>query len=121
MLSRHITSLSSRRQSENDLGIYGVFDGHGAKGHDVSNLVKEYLPKLLLVSDKFREAPQEVMQEAFLSMQKLIVAHDKKGILNAQLSGTTCTVVVHDMIKNCLVVAHVGDSRAVMVKRDGTR
>mmetsp|Transcript_12193 Transcript_12193/g.29577 ORF Transcript_12193/g.29577 Transcript_12193/m.29577 type:complete len:410 (+) Transcript_12193:297-1526(+) len=107
--------------SENDLAIYGVFDGHGAKGHDVSNLVKEYLPKLLLVSDKFREAPQEVMQEAFLSMQKLIVAHDKKGILNAQLSGTTCTVVVHDMIKNCLVVAHVGDSRAVMVKRDGTR
>lgn len=33
---------------EGDVSIYGVFDGHGKKGHDVSNFVKEHLPKHLV-------------------------------------------------------------------------
>lgn len=28
--------------------IYAVFDGHGQKGHDVSNFVKDALPKLII-------------------------------------------------------------------------
>mmetsp|Transcript_8557 Transcript_8557/g.20768 ORF Transcript_8557/g.20768 Transcript_8557/m.20768 type:complete len:456 (+) Transcript_8557:267-1634(+) len=31
-----------------DFTLYGVFDGHGANGHDVSNFCKEMLPKLFL-------------------------------------------------------------------------
>ncbi|CAD7940826.1 unnamed protein product [Amoebophrya sp. A120] len=103
---------------ENELGIYGVFDGHGAKGHDVSNLVKLYLPKLILTSEKFSEAPESVMVSCFHRMQNLIQAHDRKGLLNAQLSGCTCTIVVHDMREDRLVVAHVGDSRAVLVRKE---
>merc|ERR1719373_387186 len=30
------------------VSIYAVFDGHGQKGHDVSNFVKESLPKLII-------------------------------------------------------------------------
>lgn len=31
------------------MSIYGVFDGHGPCGHDVSEFVKNELPKVLLL------------------------------------------------------------------------
>jgi len=33
--------------------IYGVFDGHGQKGHDVSNFVKENMPRLIVKDGRF--------------------------------------------------------------------
>lgn len=39
---------------EGDFELYGVFDGHGVCGHDVSNFVKEYLPKIFM-SDPNRD------------------------------------------------------------------
>jgi len=32
----------------NEFSVYAVFDGHGKRGHDVSNFVKNLLPKLML-------------------------------------------------------------------------
>jgi serine/threonine protein phosphatase PrpC len=34
-----------------DISIYGVFDGHGPCGHDVSEFVKNELPKILLIDE----------------------------------------------------------------------
>lgn len=104
--------------NEEDYAIYGVFDGHGARGHDVSNFVKENLPKLIITSQGFRESPESVIKDCFLKVQRMIENGNKKGTLNAQLSGTTCTVVVHDFVSNRLIVSHVGDSRAVLVRKD---
>lgn len=39
--------------------------------------------------------------------------------LGARLSGTTATVVVHDVARQRLVVSHVGDSGVVLLRRSG--
>lgn len=105
-------------QAENDFGLYGVFDGHGARGHDVSNFVKENLPKLIISEKSFRTEPEKIFKDGFLRVQKMIEVANKKGLLNAQLSGCTCTVVLHDIVKDRLYVSHVGDSRAILVRKD---
>jgi len=104
--------------NEGDYGIYGVFDGHGARGHDVSNFVKENLPKLIVTSKGFREHPESVLKDCFIKTQRMIELANKKGQINAQLSGTTCSVVVHDMVANKLICAHVGDSRCVLIRKN---
>lgn len=96
---------------DGDFALYGVFDGHGKQGHDVSNFVKENLPKLIIKDPRFKtpEMPQ-MLKDAFKKMQGLITTADRMKKLSAQLSGTTCTVCVHDLKTNKLTIAHVADS-----------
>jgi len=58
---------------------------------------------------KTPEMPQ-MLKDAFKKMQGLITTQDRMKKLSAQLSGTTCTVVVHDLVLNKLTIAHVADS-----------
>jgi serine/threonine protein phosphatase PrpC len=96
---------------DGNFALYGVFDGHGQKGHDVSNFVKENLPKLIIKDPRFKtpDMPQ-MLKDSFKKMQNLIVTADRMKKVSAQLSGTTCTVVVHDFESNKLTIAHVADS-----------
>merc|ERR1711976_590091 len=43
--------------------MYGVFDGHGQKGHDVSNFVKDNLPKLIIRDQRFKTDDMPKMLE----------------------------------------------------------
>eukprot|EP00747_Dinoflagellata_sp_TGD_P092585 gnl/TRDRNA2_/TRDRNA2_165463_c0_seq1.p1 gnl/TRDRNA2_/TRDRNA2_165463_c0~~gnl/TRDRNA2_/TRDRNA2_165463_c0_seq1.p1 ORF type:complete len:458 (+),score=111.75 gnl/TRDRNA2_/TRDRNA2_165463_c0_seq1:114-1487(+) len=104
---------------EGQYSIYGVFDGHGKKGHDVSNFVKDTLPKLLLsASDKLCEDPMSCLQKAFEKTQKLIEKATGMNKIDANRSGSTASVILHDTKKHTLYVAHVGDSRCVLGKQD---
>lgn len=95
--------------------MYAVFDGHGQKGHDVSNYVKEALPKLLLRDQRFRtDAMPALLVDSFKRAQALVSCADRMKKLSAQMSGTTATVAVHDFISNKLWVAHVADSTCVL-------
>lgn len=96
---------------DGNFAIYGVFDGHGQKGHDVSNFVKENLPKLIIKDPRFKtpDMPQ-MLKDAFKKMQNLIVTADRMKKVSAQLSGTTATIAIHDLANNKLTVAHVADS-----------
>lgn len=96
---------------DGDFAIYGVFDGHGQKGHDVSNFVKENLPKLIIKDQRFKtpDMPQ-MLKDSFKKMQSLIVTADRMKKVSAQLSGTTATIAVHDFEKKKITVAHVADS-----------
>jgi serine/threonine protein phosphatase PrpC len=108
-------------QVEGGIGIYGVFDGHGRGGHDVSNFVKDMLPKLILSHPGFQSDDlTDTLTYAFHETQRLLEHQTKLGIFNASTSGTTGTVVVFKP-PNSLWVAHVGDSRCVLGLREGGR
>lgn len=99
---------------ENEYSLYGVFDGHGRRGHDVSNFVKEHLPKVLFSSDDLRVAPMQALADAFEKTQGLLHTATSLNLVDAVRSGTTCSVVLHVHRQNMLYVAHVGDSRVVL-------
>lgn len=97
--------------------IYGVFDGHGSRGHDVSNFVKDQLPKLLVVQqDTLKSQPLEALRRAFRQMQVLIEQATSLHKINAEKSGTTASIILHEHTKNALHIAHVGDSRCVVAR-----
>ena len=105
-------------QVEGGVGIYGVFDGHGRGGHDVSNFVKDMLPKLILAHPGFHSDDlTETLTYAFHETQKLLEHQTRLGVFNASTSGSTGTVVVFRP-PSTLWVAHVGDSRCVLGVRD---
>ncbi|TYJ29883.1 hypothetical protein E1A91_A06G097000v1 [Gossypium mustelinum] len=94
----------------------GVFDGHGKNGHIVSNMVRNRLPSLL-VSQKYGVAKLEPTPESNngrrpskdLVMNKEIKLQHN---LDCSTSGTTAVVVVRQ--GEYLVIANLGDSRAVL-------
>lgn len=108
---------------EDHFSLYAVFDGHGRTGHDVSQYVKDNLPKIMLMDERFKEGSDdlpELLKDSFLQIQNLVEASDKMGKLSANLSGTTATVALHDHGKNVVTVAHVADSCAILGKeKDG--
>jgi serine/threonine protein phosphatase PrpC len=111
---------------EAEYALYGVFDGHGQKGHDVSNLVKTDLFKLILRDQRFKskekEATEAMLMDNFKKMQSLIVTQDRMKKVSAQLSGTTASLVIHHIADNKLVVAHVADSTVCLASwTDDTR
>jgi serine/threonine protein phosphatase PrpC len=107
-----------RLEGEKACSIYAVFDGHGKKGHEVSQFVKDNLPKLIVRDQRFLtpDMPQ-MLKEVFKKTQSLISSASRLKKFNADLSGTTCTVVVHDHKKHKLTVAHVADSTAALVQK----
>lgn len=101
----------------NDHALYGVFDGHGRKGHEVSNFVKDSMPKILLSQEKFETDPEKALLITFEKMQSLITTATAMKIIDATRSGTTCSLVLHCLKKNLLYIAHVGDSRCVLGRK----
>ena len=98
---------------EGHVSIYGVFDGHGRQGHDVSNFVKDFLPKLIVQDPAFKDGDiPTALTNGFAKTQELIEQETTAKNLDASASGTTCTIVVHKGSK--LWVACVGDSRCVL-------
>mmetsp|Transcript_39460 Transcript_39460/g.102863 ORF Transcript_39460/g.102863 Transcript_39460/m.102863 type:complete len:366 (-) Transcript_39460:264-1361(-) len=99
------------------LSVYGVYDGHGRRGHEVSEAAKASLPADLLKQGdvSIRQAPA-LMRAAFERAQERV---GKEGF--SQRSGTTATVVLHDHRQDWLMVAHVGDSGAVLGRAVGSK
>eukprot|EP01053_Blabericola_migrator_P005879 Blabericola_migrator_1__5878@NODE_2977_length_2145_cov_321_949471_g1863_i0_p2_GENE_NODE_2977_length_2145_cov_321_949471_g1863_i0NODE_2977_length_2145_cov_321_949471_g1863_i0_p2_ORF_typecomplete_len279_score56_73PP2C/PF00481_21/3e62PP2C_2/PF13672_6/3_7e21SpoIIE/PF07228_12/2_3e12_NODE_2977_length_2145_cov_321_949471_g1863_i011491985 len=100
-----------------DIGLYGVFDGHGPFGHDISNFVQQNLPRMIYNHPDFYTDPKSTLKAAFAKVQEDIEKACEKRDFDAALSGCTATVIIHDIEKNLLYVAHVGDSRAVLARR----
>jgi len=96
------------------VSAYGVFDGHGEKGHLISEYCKHSLTRSVGTASK---EPEDAMiprvEAAFQRMHRAVV---QKPTLGSRQSGTTATIVVHDMQNERLTVSHVGDSTAVLLK-----
>lgn len=91
--------------------IYGVFDGHGPYGHDISNYVQKVLPRSFK-SKLFEQDPKQACEQAFEEANKLCWESDN---FECELSGTTATMAM--LRGGYIYLAHVGDSRAVLAKR----
>jgi len=101
---------------EGVFALYGVFDGHGQDGHLVSDFVQEMLPKVLLKHDCLLNMTPVALQASFAETQDLIQQAHAAGHFDASNSGTTATVVFHNIQMNLMFIAHVGDSRCVLAK-----
>ncbi|KAL5783373.1 hypothetical protein ACOSP7_008402 [Xanthoceras sorbifolium] len=118
-----------------DGAFCGVFDGHGKNGHIVSKIVRNRLPSLLLgqkntitkikstTNDKKfhnRDGEEQVPSNDFYKWQEACVSAFKvmdkevklQESLDCSCSGTTAVVVIRQNEE--LVIANLGDSRAVL-------
>lgn len=99
---------------ENEFALYGVYDGHGPDGHDVSDMARIVLVKLFISHPSRTTNPGVALREAFIETQKALETSEIST--RASASGTTCTMAYHDIKKATITIAHVGDSRSVLGK-----
>jgi serine/threonine protein phosphatase PrpC len=95
--------------SSQSLLCFGMFDGHGENGHFISSIARKALVKHI------QEVGCELISEAFSLTEAEILKKAKAKNINCELSGSTATVVT--IVHNTLTVAHIGDSRAVLIKK----
>jgi len=96
--------------------IAGVFDGHGPHGHGVSGFIKQQLP--MAIAEQLRckgeAAAGAALRAAFLEVQASLRA--SSAVINARLSGSTAVVSLLQGRK--ITTAWVGDSRAVLLRKE---
>ena len=103
------TDSSSSSSTRQIISVYGVFDGHG--GALASQYCTDWFSSYLLGQQSFNDLPR-----ALTSTFKTI---DKDFLSTGKEDGTTacaCVVVGGKRV----VCANAGDSRAIIVKRDGS-
>jgi serine/threonine protein phosphatase PrpC len=114
-----------------NFAIYGVFDGHGQAGHDISDYVRKTLLKLILRDQRFQswmkaepgtserslEPLEQLVKECFVQAQGLVSAAHAMKTFDAQLAGTTATLCIFDHKAKKYLVAHVADSICVLGKQ----
>jgi len=92
---------------------FGVCDGHGVVGHEVSSYLKDNLPiyvdmelrKKLKISNNF----DKIVIDSFKTMNYKLC---NETVIDSHFSGSTCVTVIYTPEK--LITANVGDSRAVL-------
>ncbi|KAL4531868.1 hypothetical protein Ndes2437B_g02304 [Nannochloris sp. 'desiccata'] len=93
-----------------------VLDGHGPHGHGVSGFIKQQLP--MAIAEQLRckgeAAAGAALRAAFLEVQASLRASN--AVVNARLSGSTAVVSLLQGRK--LTTAWVGDSRAILLRKE---
>lgn len=96
---------------ENEFILIGVYDGHGPNGHDVSQYVRQEMVKLVVKHPNRENDIESVLIQCFKQVQEGVA---KASGVDAWESGTTCTMVYLDLVKQKATFAHVGDARSVL-------
>jgi len=89
--------------------LIGVFDGHGEQGGLVSQFACTQIARTLFNHKELHTNPASALEDAYLETQRQIERHHQ---FDATHSGTTAIAAYRH--RNRLVVANVGDSRAVL-------
>ena len=102
---------------------FGVCDGHGVVGHEVSEFIKNILPKelskslnqkdILTEDTKSKKKIFNIIDDVFITINDKLTYNDS---INSLYSGTTCVSVIYTPKK--LICANIGDSRAVLGRYD---
>ncbi|KAG6387073.1 hypothetical protein SASPL_152255 [Salvia splendens] len=91
-----------------DLGLYAIFDGHS--GRDVAQYLHDHLFHNILNQADFWRSPKEAVRRAYEETDKDIL----ENVVGSRGGSTAVTAIVIDGEK--VVVANVGDSRAVVCR-----
>lgn len=94
----------------------GVFDGHGEKGKRMSNFARSHLAKSLFAHQDIHTDPKNALERAYMKTQEEI---ERLHGSEAHQSGTTAVAAYQH--RDRLLVANVGDSRAVLGRVDTAR
>ncbi|VVB02121.1 unnamed protein product [Arabis nemorensis] len=89
-----------------NLGLYAIFDGHS--GRDVANYLQNHLFDNILSQPDFWRNPKKAIKRAYKSTDDYIL----QNVVGPRGGSTAVTAIVVDGKK--LVVANVGDSRAIL-------
>jgi serine/threonine protein phosphatase PrpC len=106
-------------QCGSEFGMYGVFDGHGPNGHDVSNYINRQIPGFVVRDGKFKSDPLEAIKQAFISTHRGIQKQYSQKNFDASMSGATASLAVLQTDGDGKHVCHigwVGDSRCIVGK-----
>ena len=90
--------------------LLGVFDGHG--GATASQFCSDWISSYIRKDEKFPQNLADSMKSAFVKV-------DRDFVSSGHLDGTTacvCAIVK----KQKVICCNSGDSRAILVKRDGS-
>ena len=91
-------------------GLFGVYDGHGRVGEQVSEYVIQSLPHALLSNPLLASQPDKALMECYLTVDETLADN-----VDSTVSGTTAVTCL--MKNNHLTIANSGDSRAVVARR----
>jgi len=94
--------------------FFGVFDGHGAEGHLVSEYVIGVIAEAVETHLMDGADPESALKAAFVETEERLVAVKK---IDSSTSG--CTAVGVIVMDNDVWTANVGDSRAVIGRTGG--
>ena len=92
--------------------LFGVFDGHGMLGHDVSSYLLRKMPQWFSKNPKWTKDPKDALSRCFFWLTKELARSD----VNCTFSGTTAVVTLFDEHK--MYTANCGDSRAVLAREE---
>ncbi|OQS04866.1 phosphatase 2C [Thraustotheca clavata] len=92
--------------------FYGVFDGHGGDG--ASEYCAEMLCDNIMQDPMYQQYPKEALTKGFLRTDAEYVQYANRRNRD---DGTTAVTVLAK--GNTIYVANVGDSRAILVKKNG--
>ncbi|KAJ3670488.1 hypothetical protein LUZ60_010812 [Juncus effusus] len=98
-----------RQVGEYDLGLFAIFDGH--LGHDVPDFLRAHLFDNILSEPNFWNDMGNAIHNAYKITDEKIL---EKSVELGRGGSTAVTAIVIDGVQ--LVVANVGDSRAVLSK-----
>ncbi|XP_077243708.1 putative protein phosphatase 2C 58 [Tasmannia lanceolata] len=98
-----------KKVNDSELGLFAIFDGH--LGHDVADYLKSHLFENILHEPDFWTKTEDAIKNAYKETDTKIL---EKAVELGRGGSTAVTAILVDGEK--LVVANVGDSRAVICK-----
>ncbi|XP_031394626.1 probable protein phosphatase 2C 58 isoform X2 [Punica granatum] len=98
----------------NELGLFAIFDGH--LGHDVANYLQTHLFSNILKQPDFWTDTESAIKRAYQSTDEEIL--DKAMVLGKGGSTAVTAILING---EKLMVANVGDSRAVICRNGGAK
>jgi serine/threonine protein phosphatase PrpC len=104
-----------------DMKMISVLDGHGTVGHAISNFAQRELHRRAYEFLTRGLPVDEALEHAFIGTHQGCIEEEQRAkcmeIFDATHSGTTATVV--SIQSDLVTVAHVGDSRCILVNPSG--